>query len=195
MCLPLFVLTCPEFSIVYTSLEDQKHLRKFADPKKGFVFMYRSTVCSTYVTVPVPYITVLRIRIRDGEKIAHHISESLETIFWVKILKFLDEVPGSSIFLTLDPGSGMKKSDPGSGINIRIRYAGLNNIPGNHRHRFPDLGKVSSQRSLSAITVLKIEQNDHMFLYLTTTEGFYNSVDAWRIMLRRRIRGASTRPA
>ncbi len=37
-----------------------------------------------------------RIRIQDGKKsgsgknIPDHISESLETIFWVKILKFLD---------------------------------------------------------------------------------------------------------
>jgi hypothetical protein len=46
----------------------------------------------------------------------NHISESLETIFWVKILKFFDA----------DPGSGMEKirirdgknSDPGTGINI-----------------------------------------------------------------------------
>jgi hypothetical protein len=45
-----------------------------------------------------------------------HISESLETIFWVKILKFF----------YADPESGMEKiqirdqknSDPGSGINI-----------------------------------------------------------------------------
>jgi hypothetical protein len=45
-----------------------------------------------------------------------HIFLSLETIFWVKILKFFDA----------DPGSGMetvrirdgKKSGPGSGINI-----------------------------------------------------------------------------
>jgi hypothetical protein len=35
-----------------------------------------------------------------------HISESLQTIFWVKILKFFyaDPDPGSGIFLTLDPG-------------------------------------------------------------------------------------------
>jgi hypothetical protein len=32
-----------------------------------------------------------------------HISESLETLFWVKILKFFDA----------DPGSGREKSDPG----------------------------------------------------------------------------------
>jgi hypothetical protein len=35
-----------------------------------------------------------------------HISESLETIFWVKMLKFFD----------VDPGSRMKNSDPGSGM-------------------------------------------------------------------------------
>jgi hypothetical protein len=41
--------------------------------------------------------------------IPDHISESLETIFWVKILIFFD--PGSVIFLTLDPG--WKNSNPG----------------------------------------------------------------------------------
>jgi len=40
----------------------------------------------------------------SGMKIPDHISKSLGTIFWVKILKFFDS----------DPGSGMKKS--------RIRY-------------------------------------------------------------------------
>jgi hypothetical protein len=39
-----------------------------------------------------------------------HISESLETIFWVKILKFFDGNPGSKKF-----GSGLEK------IRIRIR--------------------------------------------------------------------------
>jgi hypothetical protein len=45
-----------------------------------------------------------------------HISESLEIIFLVKILKFfdVDPDPGSGIFLTRDPG--WKKF--GSGINI-----------------------------------------------------------------------------
>jgi hypothetical protein len=42
--------------------------------------------------------------------ILDHISESLETIFWVK-------KPGSGIFLTLDPG-WKKITGPGSGINI-----------------------------------------------------------------------------
>jgi hypothetical protein len=33
-----------------------------------------------------------------------HISECLETIFWIKILKFFHADPGSGIVLTLDPG-------------------------------------------------------------------------------------------
>jgi hypothetical protein len=37
--------------------------------------------------------------------IPDHISEGLETIFLVKILKFFDADPGSGSFLTLDPGS------------------------------------------------------------------------------------------
>jgi hypothetical protein len=49
-----------------------------------------------------------------------HISGSLETIFWVKILKFFNEDPGWKKFR-----SGIrdkKNSDPGSGIKkIRIR--------------------------------------------------------------------------
>jgi hypothetical protein len=55
----------------------------------------------------------------SGINIPDHISESFETIFWVKkILKFFDADPnpGSGIFLTLDPG--WKNSHPGSGINI-----------------------------------------------------------------------------
>jgi hypothetical protein len=54
------------------------------------------------------------IRIRENN--SDHISESLEAIFRIKILKFF----------IADPGSGMEKirirdrknSDPGSGINI-----------------------------------------------------------------------------
>jgi hypothetical protein len=51
--------------------------------------------------------------------IPHHISESLETIFWVKILTFFDANPdpGSGIFLTLDPG--WKNSDPVQTSRIR----------------------------------------------------------------------------
>jgi hypothetical protein len=43
-----------------------------------------------------------------------HISESLKTIFWAKILKFFDVDPGFGIRDNQDPGSGMEKS--------RIRY-------------------------------------------------------------------------
>jgi hypothetical protein len=46
--------------------------------------------------------------------IPDHISESIETIFGVKILKFFDEDADPGIFLTLDPGSVMEKF--GSGI-------------------------------------------------------------------------------
>jgi hypothetical protein len=42
-----------------------------------------------------------------------HISEILETIFWVTIPKFFYADADPGIFLTLDPGSGMEK--------IRIR--------------------------------------------------------------------------
>jgi hypothetical protein len=48
--------------------------------------------------------------------IPDHNSESLETIFELQKLKFfyVDQDPGSGIFLTLDLGSGLKKF--GSGI-------------------------------------------------------------------------------
>jgi hypothetical protein len=49
--------------------------------------------------------------------IPDHISESLETLIWVKIVEFFntDPDPGSRIFLTLDPGwknSGINIPDP-----------------------------------------------------------------------------------
>jgi hypothetical protein len=47
--------------------------------------------------------------------IPDHISESLETIFCVKVIKLFDADPDPVIFLTLDPG--WKKF--GSGIRIR----------------------------------------------------------------------------
>jgi hypothetical protein len=52
----------------------------------------------------------------SGMNIPDHISESLETIFWIKIFKFFYADPGSGFFLTLDPG--WKNSVPGYGINI-----------------------------------------------------------------------------
>jgi hypothetical protein len=45
----------------------------------------------------------------SGMNILDHIPKSLETIFWVKILKFYDA--------DADPGS-VNLFDPGSGINI-----------------------------------------------------------------------------
>jgi hypothetical protein len=62
-----------------------------------------------------------KTRFGSGMNILDHISESLETIFWVKPRKFFDAEadPGSgSLF---DPGFGVrdgKNSDPRSGINI-----------------------------------------------------------------------------
>jgi hypothetical protein len=49
----------------------------------------------------------IRIRIRDeqpGANFREQISESLETNFWVKILKFFDGNPGSEIWNPFDPG-------------------------------------------------------------------------------------------
>jgi hypothetical protein len=53
-----------------------------------------------------------RVKIQDPDpgsgmdNIPDHISKSLETTFWVKILKFIDADPdlGYGIFLTPDPG-------------------------------------------------------------------------------------------
>jgi hypothetical protein len=55
-----------------------------------------------------------------GLNIPEHIFGSLETILWVKILKFFDADadPDSGIFLTLDPGSGTDK------LQIRDKHPG-----------------------------------------------------------------------
>jgi hypothetical protein len=52
--------------------------------------------------------------------IPDHISESLETIFWLKILKFFDADPdpGSGIRNLFDHGSGSGMANFGSGIKI-----------------------------------------------------------------------------
>jgi hypothetical protein len=47
----------------------------------------------------------------SGKNIPDHISESLEPIVGLKILKSFDTDPGYGIFLTHDPGR--KNSDPG----------------------------------------------------------------------------------
>jgi hypothetical protein len=58
----------------------------------------------------------------SGMNISDHISESLETILWVKILKFFDADPGSGSLLTLDPGwkkfgSGIRDKRSGSTVH------------------------------------------------------------------------------
>ncbi len=65
--------------------------------------------------------------VKNQDNISDHISESLETIFWVKILKFfdVDPDPGSVIFFTLDPG--WEKF--GSGINILDPQHCQRNVP------------------------------------------------------------------
>ncbi len=40
----------------------------------------------------------------SGMKTLDHISKSLETLFWVKILKFFIRIRDPGIFLTQDPG-------------------------------------------------------------------------------------------
>jgi hypothetical protein len=80
----------------------------------------------------------VKIKIRMGSGIQdEHRSyfRGLETIFWVKntVLKFFaDPDPGSGIFLTLDPGSGMEKfgsgirdKHPGSATHCRTALQGL----------------------------------------------------------------------
>jgi hypothetical protein len=60
---------------------------------------------------------------RSGSgNIPDHISEGLETVFWVKIIKFLDADadPASGIFLTRDPGSEMETF----GYGIRDKHPG-----------------------------------------------------------------------
>jgi len=63
-----------------------------------------------------------------------HISESLETVFSVKILKFFDAVPGSGMEkIWIRDG---KNLDPGSGINIPNPQHCLQAISTIKRHIF-----------------------------------------------------------
>jgi hypothetical protein len=57
---------------------------------------------------------VKKLRFGSGMNIPDHISESLETILLVKILKFFkaDTDLGSAIFLTLNPESRINIPDP-----------------------------------------------------------------------------------
>jgi hypothetical protein len=56
-------------------------------------------------------------KIGSGMNNPDHIFESLETIFWVKMLKVFDSDPGSGIFFLPWIRDG-KNSDPGLGINM-----------------------------------------------------------------------------
>jgi hypothetical protein len=57
-----------------------------------------------------------KTRSRSVMNIPGHISESIETIFWVKLKINLIILCGSGIWNLFDPGSGMEEF--GSGINI-----------------------------------------------------------------------------
>jgi hypothetical protein len=57
--------------------------------------------------------------------IPDHISETLESIFWVTILKFFDADADPGILFTLDPGwkqfrSGIRDKHPGSATLQKI---------------------------------------------------------------------------
>jgi hypothetical protein len=78
----------------------------------------------------------------------YHISESLETIFWVKILQFCDADADPGIFLTLDPGSGMGK------IRIRDKHPGSATLPASKKFWRPHQvkGRVSQDFKASKFT-------------------------------------------
>jgi hypothetical protein len=79
----------------------------------------------------------IRIRVPD------HIYESLETIFWVKILKFFDAYPGSGMekIRIRDPriGTGWKKSEPGK--TSRIRNTDISGVECGYEYRLCHHGK------------------------------------------------------
>jgi hypothetical protein len=77
--------------------------------------------------------------------IPDHISESLETIFWVKILKFFDvnADPDRGSGNLFDPGSGIRDKHPGSArLVISLDFQVLKVSP---------LGKIAQCAFLSAI--------------------------------------------
>jgi hypothetical protein len=100
-----------------------------------------------------------------GMNIPDHISESLETIFWAKILKFFDANPDTGIFLTLDPG----RKKFGSGIrDEHLRSA---------RRFFPvrpdklSQGSESSERGF----ILQVKGETQRFLVNFVLPPFYES--------------------
>jgi hypothetical protein len=115
---------------------------------------------------------LLGIRMRDpgkkkfgsgsGMNIPDNFSESLETVFRVKILKFFDADPDPGIRNLIDPGSGMEKF--GSGIQgqkdfeslIRIRIKEFKYFPRHCKKRprkfFFCQGPVSCSVAMSPIS-------------------------------------------
>jgi hypothetical protein len=69
-----------------------------------------------------------------GVNILKHTSDSLETIFWVKIFKFFEADADPGIFLTLDPG--WKKFGPGINVpdqqyclHVNILFSSMQLLP------------------------------------------------------------------
>jgi hypothetical protein len=80
----------------------------------------RNQCCGSGMRDPVPYWPLdpgwVKNKIGSGMNNLDHISESLQPIFWVKILKFFDADPGSRSRDGKNSDPGWKKF--GSGINI-----------------------------------------------------------------------------
>ncbi len=97
-----------------------------ADPDPGF---------GALLTPGSGILDTQKVKIRSpGMNILDHISESLETIFWVKILQFFDA--------DADPGSG-NLFDPRSGMEkFRIRDKGWKKFGSGIRDKHPGSAKL-----------------------------------------------------
>ncbi len=89
-------------------------IRPDPDPLHGKTQCYGSGI-SAFLTPGSGMVT--NSRSGFGMNIPDHIFESLETIFWVKIFKYLYADPDPGSWNLFYPGSGMEKKF-GSGINI-----------------------------------------------------------------------------
>jgi hypothetical protein len=105
-------------------------------------------------------------RTGSGMNIPDHISESLETLFLVKIIKFFYGDPdlGSRIFLTLDPG--WKKF--GSGINIPYPlYLQNNRLPSFLSSVEPDVENpfafTRTRRRHPSLNILHYIKGPHLY--------------------------------
>jgi hypothetical protein len=157
----------------------------------------------------VPLLAVLRIRIRDpvpfwprdpgwvknqdldpgsrsGMNNTDHISESLDTFFWVKILKFFDADPGCNKFR-----SGIRDKHPGSAtlpiglyyirsdkayllylVSLPVLHVSLTNYS-SFLNKF-----VSSTGTLFSIIVLCF-----LFFLLLFTKGKVSDLPAFQVLL------------